>query len=288
VPEPPKVPVTKLGDLYQLGEHRLLCGDSTKAEDVERLFAGGRATLLFTSPPYGQQRDYGAAKEKVQDWDGLMQGVFQHAKTVMEPDGQLLVNLGLIHRDGEWIPYWDGWIAWMREQGWRSFGWYVWDQGFGLPGDWNGRLAPSHEFIFHFNLKPRRPEKCADKKPENIKSRKSGSSTMRGKDGVCREFTNPGASAQTRKILDSVVRVNRMAGGHNIKHPAIFPIAFAAEMLKSWPGLAYEPFCGSGTTMIAAEQLNRRCYGIEIDPAYCDVIVERWEKLTGKKAELVK
>ena len=66
---------------------------------------GQRATLLFTSPPYGQQRDYGAAKEKVSDWDRLMQGVF--AAAPVSEDAQLLVNLGLVHRDSEWIPYWD-------------------------------------------------------------------------------------------------------------------------------------------------------------------------------------
>ena len=57
---------------------------------------------------------------------------------------QLLVNLGLIHREQEVVPYWDGWLAWMRQQGWRRFGWYVWDQGPGLPGDWNdpGSVKP--------------------------------------------------------------------------------------------------------------------------------------------------
>jgi hypothetical protein len=78
------------------------------------------------------------------------------------------VNIGLIHRDGEWVPYWEGWIEWMRSAGWRRFGWYVWDQGWGLPGDWNGRLAPSHEFIFHFNHVAGLLRKTVDKKPENI------------------------------------------------------------------------------------------------------------------------
>jgi len=282
VPEPPVDPVTQPGDLWLLGEHRLLCGDSTKVEDVDWLFAGGRAGLLFTSPPYAQQRDYDVAKQIVQDWDGLMQGVFGHTTRALEPDGQILVNLGLVHRDGEWFPYWDGWIAWMREQGWRRFGWYVWDQGFGLPGNWNGRLAPSHEFVFHFNRQPRQPDKWVGKHPENIKSRNRGESTMRGKDGKTKAFTNPGASGQKTKIPDSVIRVGRQVGTNG--HPAQFPVAFAAGMLQTWPGLAYEPFSGSGTTLIAAEQLNRRCYAIEISPAYCDVAVQRWENLTGRKA----
>jgi len=73
VPEPPEEPIAKTGDLWILGEHRLLCGDSTKPEDVERLMGGEKADIVFTSPPYGQQRDY---KNKIDDWEQLMEGVF--------------------------------------------------------------------------------------------------------------------------------------------------------------------------------------------------------------------
>ena len=278
VPEPPVDPITKPGDLWLLGDHRLLCGDSTKAADVERLMAGAKADLCFTSPPYGQQRDYTKeGKEKCQDWDGLMRGVF--ANLPMAEAGQVLVNLGLIHRDGEWLPYWDGWIAWMREQGWRRFGWYVWDQGSGLPGDWNGRLAPSHEFVWHFNKESQRPEKCVPKKETSGPM----GSNLRSKSGV-----NAAPSSVCKdddKIPDSVIRVNRNTA-HGTGHPATFPVPLPTVAMRCWPGSAYEPFCGSGTTLIAAEQLGRKCYGMEISPAYCDVIVKRWETLTGKKATL--
>jgi hypothetical protein len=120
--------------------------------------------MCFTSPPYAQQRDY---KTGAQDWDALMRGVFSILP--MKHGAQVLVNLGLVHRDGEWLPYWDGWIEWMRSAGWRRFGWYVWDQGFGLPGEWRGRLAPSHEFIFHFNRIAERARKTVDKKPASIR-----------------------------------------------------------------------------------------------------------------------
>jgi hypothetical protein len=66
-----------------------------------------------------------------------------------------LVNLGLIHREGEWQPYWQGWLGWLRAQGWWRFGLYAWDQGPGLPGDWNGRLAPAFELVFHLNREAR-------------------------------------------------------------------------------------------------------------------------------------
>ena len=109
---------------------------------------------------------------------------------------------------------------------------------------------------------------------------------MRGKDGKCVELTSPESSAQPNKIPDSVVRINRMHGGHGIDHPAIFPVELPAFAMQAWPGVAYDPFLGSGTTLIAAEQLGRKCYGMEISPQYCDVIVKRWENLTGKTATL--
>jgi hypothetical protein len=281
VPEVPVDLITKPGDLWILGEHRVLCGDSTKAEDVARLMAGAKADLCFTSPPYGQQRDYTAeGKAKVADWDGLMRGVFGNLP--MADAGQVLVNLGLIHREGEWVPYWDSWIEWMRQQGWRRFGWYVWDQGPGLPGDWNGRFAPAHEFVFHFNRESLRPEKTKDCKWAGEENHGSG---LRGANNQVQGYCHAGMAVQDKKIPDSVVRVMRhKARGIEVAHPAVFSIPFAAEFLSAWPGVAYEPFCGSGTTLIAAEQLGRKCYGMEISPQYCDVIVKRWETLTGRKA----
>jgi ParB-like chromosome segregation protein Spo0J len=124
--EPPAAVVTRPGDLWLLGEHRLLCGDSTDRTARHRLMDGERAALLFTSPPYGNQRNYTTGG--IGDWDVLMRGVFAGIDDVMTADGQVLVNLGMIHRDGEWQPYWQGWLDWMRAEGWRRFGLYCWDQ----------------------------------------------------------------------------------------------------------------------------------------------------------------
>jgi len=157
---------TKPGDVWLLGKHRLMCGDSTDAAAVDALMDGKKADLCFTSPPYGNQRDYTTGG--ISDWDKLMRGVF--GCLPMANSGQVLVNLGMIHRDNEWMPYYDNWIQWMREQGWRRFGFYVWDQGPGLPGDWAGRLAPAHEFIFHFNKQAQKPKK---RKTANMQERKT-------------------------------------------------------------------------------------------------------------------
>jgi len=280
VPEPPVDPITKTGDLWLLGNHRVLCGDSTKSEDVARLMNGAKADLCFTSPPYGQQRDY-TKESDCSDWDKLMNGVF--ANLPMSDAGQVLVNLGLIHREGEWLSYWNEWIEWMRAQGWKRFGWYVWDKLCGMPGDWNGRLAPAHEFIWHFNKQSKSPAKFV----ECINAGRVVAGTNRQKDGSLTSLTSTknGDAVQSHKISDNVFRCGS-SKGQQLDHPATFPVALPSIAINSWPGHIYEPFCGSGTTLIAAEQLNRKCYGMEISPAYCDVIVKRWETLTGKTATL--
>jgi len=96
--------------------------------------------LVVTSPPYGNQRDYSfKAGEFV--WDEVVPPALSSIK--LNEFGQVLVNLGLIHRDGEVVEYWESLKRSMRQNGHRLFGWYVWDQGFGLPGDGQGRFGPS-------------------------------------------------------------------------------------------------------------------------------------------------
>lgn len=281
IPDAPATPVSQPGDIWQLGAHRLICGDSTDPAVVVALMAGGRASLCFTSPPYGQQRDY---TQGIADWDALMRGVF--ANLPMADDGQVLVNLGLIHRDNEVIPYWDGWLAWMRTQGWRRFGWYVWDQGPGMPGDWAGRLAPSFEFVFHFNRQSRKPNKIVPCKHAGQDShlRADGSSTaMRGKDGEVGGWTHAGQPTQDYRIPDSVIRLMRHKGkiGRDIDHPAVFPVALPEHILLAYsaPGdIVFEPYGGSGTTILAAQKTNRVARAIELAPSYTDVAVKRFQQ----------
>lgn len=285
VPDVPADPVTMEGDVWLLGRHRLMCGDSTSIDAVDKLMAGQRADLCFTSPPYAQQRDYGAAKESVGDWDALMQGVFSAAP--VKDGAQLLVNLGLVHREGEWLPYWESWFAWMRDAGWRRFAWYVWDQGPGLPGDWNGRLAPSHEFIFHFNRESRRANKTVESKHGGTVI---GGGGLRGKDGVVHQKTGAGKKSGTHRIPDSVFRVMRHKGKvDGGKHPAVFPVALVEEVFDAYSkagDVVFEPFCGSGTQIIAAEKMGIHCHGMELDPVYCDVALRRWQNFTGQAATL--
>lgn len=217
-----------------------------------------------------------------------MQGVF--AQLPMTDSGQVLVNLGLIHRDGEVIPYWDSWIDWMRDQGWRRFAWYVWDQGPGLPGDWSGRLAPSFEFIFHFNRQHsavRRPNKIVPCRyagqDKHLRGDGTGGGGVRDPDGRPGTWSQVGQVTQAMRIPDSVIRVMRHKGqiGPGIDHPAVFPVALPHALLEAYTDpdeRVFEPFCGSGTTILAAERTQRRCHAVEIAPAYVDVAVKRFQQ----------
>jgi DNA modification methylase len=277
-PEPPRQAVTRPGDLWLLGEHRLLCGDSTDPSTVARVMAADRAALLFTSPPYGNQRDYTTGG--VSNWDALMQGVFQHLDGALRRDAQVLVNLGLIHREGEWQPYWQGWLDWMRAEGWRRFGLYAWDQGPGLPGDWNGRLAPAFELVFHFNREARQANKIVPCKWAGTPNKGSG---LRAADGEVKAYTHVGLPVQEMRIPDSVLRITRHKGrGIETEHPAVFPVALPEFLMRAYTDegdIVFEPFGGSGTTILAGQRTARRVRAIELAPAYVDLAIARWRML---------
>ena len=284
VPEVSQFPVSATGDVWQLGRHRLLCGDSTSADGIAKLMAGQSADLCFTSPPYAQQREY---KQEISDWDALMNGVFSIAP--VKSGAQVLVNLGLVHEGGRVNAYWDAWLDYMESNGWPLFGWYVWDKGFGLPGNWNGRLAPAHEFVFHFSRGGNKPaNKWVDKKPEYIKE--GSGKAFRQKDGSTKAAYSPKASLQPTKIADSVIRVTpQMARNIDTSHPAMFPVALCEYIYSSFAKAGdwvFEPFSGSGTSIIACEKNGMNCAAIELAPEYVDVAVKRWQAFTGKEATL--
>ena len=283
LPEPPADPITRPGDLWILGRHRLHCADSTDAKAVTRLMGGGMAHAAITSPPYTDQREYGLGKF---DWLSLMNGTFDQVTANLAPDGHILVNLGPSHKDRRVDRYWDPWLDHAEAQGWPLYGWYVWDKGSGMPGAWNGRLAPAHEFVFHFTKATASANKWIE-----TQGRDEGGHRFRQKDGSLKPATSPDKIGQPFKVPDSVIRVGREAsrGIHTQGHPAVFPVEFAEFLIKTWtqPGqIVHEPFSGAGTTILACEQTGRACRAMEIEPRYCDLAVLRWERLTGKKAQL--
>jgi len=275
-----------VGDIWQLGKHRLIVGDSTQEETYARLFAGERSTMVVTSPPYAAQRDYGTDEF---DWNELMFSMFCCMTAYVEEDAHVLINLGLVHRNRTVDRYWDAFLAYCEFLEWPLFGWYVWDKGEGLPGDWSGRLAPAHEFIFHFNKRRNTPNKWIATKERAARFRRN---VLRRRDGGYDEAKNPATFGQPFKIPNSVIRINSEHGRgiHTEQHPAVYPVALPAFVMRTWSkedDIICDPFCGSGTTLLAAEQEQRICYAIEIYEHYADLILARWEEKTRIPALLL-
>lgn len=229
--------------------------------------------ILVTSPPYAQQRDYG---QKIEDWADLVGtiGLTPHTEKT-----QILVNLGLIHRNNEIFEYWEPLKVSMRSDGWRFFGWYIWDKGFGAPGNWNGRLAPAHEFVFHFNKVSRQPNKWVPTDPQYANRSKPGTGLRRA-DGSMSGISSPEKCGQPFKVADSVIRLapHQARGGPESGHPAVYPVSLPKHLIASFSNISEvvaDPFMGSGTTGVAAVLLGRKFAGIELDQKYFDISCRR-------------
>lgn len=277
---PEKVePKTKPGDLYILGNHRLLCGDSTNIQHVERLMGAEKAELCFTSPPYADQREYNGGKElSTEHLSKFISTVYGHVN-------YLAVNLGYSRKYGEVNSYWDDYIKEAKECGLKLLSWNVWDRsgkGYTI-GQATAMFTIDHEWIFVFGS----TAKELNLTVENKHSGNIQHGTIRNKDGTTSQSSK--SVTRTHRQLGTVIRTD-VERDRKFDHPAKFPVILPQSYIEAMTEAmesVYEPFCGSGSTLIACEKTNRKCFGMEIDPHYCDVIVSRWEKYTGKKAELM-
>lgn len=271
---------TKLGNIFALGEHRLMCGSSTDMESVNKLFNGNRATLCFTSPPYSDMRDYNGGKDLSTD---------HLARFLEAPANLFIMNLGIQRKDKNIFPYWDAYINHAKSIGLNFLAWNVWDKlEAGSIGNQSAIFPLEHEWIFVFGKEKIDINKTEPTKHAGVfKTKHTGS---RNKDGTLEYKYNPNAVSEFKK-MGSVYRASPEKArnlGHD--HPAVFPVHFPESFILACTDkneIVYEPFCGSGTTLIAAQKSNRTCFGMELDPKYCDIILARWEKYTGKKAELL-
>lgn len=266
-PKPPKDPKTKRGELWILGNHRLLCGDSTNAEDVERLISGNKVELCFTSPPYSDMRDYGGcdlSEEKL--------SVFLSA-----PCEYFAVNLGIKRTHGEIVRYWEQYIAAAENYSLKLLSWNVWDKlECGSVGNQTAMFGIQHEWIFVFGKEPKKLNRTVF---NQSRGERANYTRNRGKDGVVRGGWD-GVVSEKRQ-MDTVVCISpqKARDGKTGDHPAPFPVGLPEayiEAMTSDGQSVYEPFTGSGSTLIACQKTGRRCFGMEIDPAYCDVILTRW------------
>lgn len=252
VPEPPADPTTKPGDLWLLGKHRMLCGDSTKPEDVERLMGGVKAEMMFTDPPYGVS------------YSGGMQ--FQKDGSVVTGNREKLANDGDAEIYGRFLP-----VAMQFVDG----PCYLWFAG--------SEALPVYRAV----------DDCKCKVSALLIWHKTNATygalnaQYKQRHEPCLYFKPKGSTLRWVGPSDACTLWEFKRDGVNEFHPTQKPVALAANALKNHQAeTVLNCFCGSGSTLIAAEQLGRKCYGMEISPQYCDVIVKRWENLTGEKAVL--
>lgn len=278
----PKKPRSKPGELYELGPHRLLCGDATSPDDAARLMDGEHASLLFTSPPYGDARDYDTTAGA--DLTPASLALFLPA--FAEHADLIAVNLGILRKNQALVRYWDDYIAAAEEAGLKLLAWNIWDRGrTGTVIQQTMMFPLHHEFIFVFGertvkLNRRMPNKTAGSSERGV--------AIREKDGVYRRPRN--YTVRDYSALPSVTTLGPATGNRDSRgdHPAVFPAALPEAYILAASDrdeIVIDPFAGSGTTMLAAHTAGRRCYMTEISPAYCDVIRDRWEQLAELGAD---
>ena len=240
----------KPGDLWILGNHRLLCGDSTKVEDVERLMGGVKADMMFTDPPYGV--DYSGGIQFTKDGNTKTNN-----REKLENDNDTAIYsdflpVALAYVDGPCYMWFAGSKARdvynaVHDNGCEVHALIIWHKTNATYAAMNAQYKQRHEPCLYF-------------KPKG--------STLRW----CGETTEATVWNQDRD-------------GINEFHPTQKPVALALKAIGNHDAkTVLEMFTGSGSTLLAAEQLGRKCYGMEISPKYCDVIIQRWENATGKKA----
>ena len=248
VPEKPIDPVTKPGDLWILGKHRLLCGDSTSAADVTRLLDGAVPTLMVTDPPYGVEYD--------PEWRmdaGLTGNTARMGKVMNDDRADWTEAWKLFPGDVAYV-YHAGVFASTVQQSLERAGFAIRAQIIWA----KDRLALSRG-DYHWQHEP-----CWYAVREGGKGHRTDD--------------------RTQTTLWSIPARDDAGHGHGTQKPVE---CMERPVRNHLADTVYEPFAGSGTTVIACERTGRACIAMELDPGYCDVIVRRWEEFTGRKAERV-
>jgi len=284
---------TKSGQLWTIrGQrgttHRLLIGDCRNAGDVDRLLGDALVNVAFTSPPYADRRKYDVASEfkpiPPDEYVAWFEAVAANVGSHLADDGSWFVNIRAHSENGERSLYvHDLVVAHKRSWGWAFIDDLCWVRA-GVPGVWPNRFKNAYEPIFHFALGPQikfRPEAVSTPSkhafsydPAHAADSVSGSGLL-GKEHAA-------GYEQGLARPSNVLEIG--SGGAQVTgaHPAEFPVGLPRWFLLAYsdPGdVVYEPFAGSGTTLVAAEQTGRAGYGMELSPKYAALALERMASL---------
>lgn len=256
VPEVPEDPTSKYGEVYQLGNHRLMCGDSTKSEDIKNLMADNKADMVFIDPPYNVNFSSTIEKNNILN-DNLPEDEFNDFLcSAFEAINGNVKDNAFWYVCCNWV-YYHIFIVAVRTTLKKVHTCIVWKKDLiGLGQAYRNQ----HEFILFAS------------------NNKSISFDNKSESNV---FEYPSPTSFKFRHEDN-------AGESKLPHPTMKPIALIAKTLKNSSkkgDVILDSFGGSGSTLMACEQTNRHCYMIELDPKYVDVIITRWEKFTGEKAK---
>jgi len=275
------------------GEHRLLCGDSTNVEEVARVMGEAKAQVVFTSPPYAMQRkdQYGGipADAYVDWWSHIQSNV----RAVLSKDGTFFINIKPhVDDSGERSLYvFDLVLAMRRRWEWAFIDEFCW-LGRGMPGKYSYRFKNAFEPIYQFAIHHKgfkfRPDAVTVHSDAVVKARGKGAGNpnwtdLQGNsDAVWFRDRYTQGDAYPSNVLKA------WSNQESLGHPAAFAVQlvdFFVNAYSDFDDIFYEPFGGSGTTMVACEQLGRQCRMIELEPKYCAVILQRMADM-GLKPEL--
>ena len=301
-------PITKRGDIWQLGKHRLMCGDATIQTDVSLLMNGLLADMTFTDPPYnvalGMDETPEEAKKRNRRTDGLvvkndkmndsnfyrfLYDAYVSMYGAVKAGGAIYV----CHADTEGINFRQA----MKDAGWELKQCIIWVKNALVMGRQDHRWQ--HEPIL-YGWKPGEAHRWyGGRKQTTVITDEDGVFVNKIKTGFQLTFNNGHQKVvldvpayEVKEILTDEVtttwHINKpLRSG---EHPTMKPIKLCARAIENSSkdgDIALDVFGGSGSTLIACEQLNRICYMMELDEKYVDVIINRWETLTGEKAELI-
>jgi DNA modification methylase len=284
--------------------HRVLCGDCRRSEDVSRLLGGAEVTVGFTSPPYAAQRKYDAesgflpiAPDEYTPW---FEAVQANVRDHLAPDGSWFVNIKAHSEDGQRHLYvMDLVQAHVRRWGWRFIDDLCWARA-GVPGSWPNRFKNGWEPIYHFCREPQirfRPEAVGLPTehaflyaPGQQIGGRSKSNTLRSARGNGKSPSGSGLLGKEHAagfhaglaLPSNVVEVGSGGGQVSGQHPAEFPVGLPRWFLLAYSDVGdavFDPFAGSGATLLAAEQTRRAGFGMEISPKYTAVILERFSTM---------
>ena len=278
--EPPAEPRSRRGDVWLLGEHRLMCGDSTSAEDMAVLMAGQEADMVFTSPPYNVNVLYEDHDDRPMTWDEYRQFI-AHVATVaagvLAPGRAFVWNIGVSkttypHRQ----------VVMLEGLGLTLHRQFVW-QKVGVPvPTWHNTL----DNPVTRNLSPNWQHEMVYVMAKGTLER-GGPAIVDGT--LEHDVFRVNQATSTRDLLNDASKPatganNNLDRRANKEHPATFPVALVLPFvghLADAGAIVLDPFMGSGTTMLAAHSLGRRACGMELSPGYADVACRRFEAATG-------